>query len=436
MSDTVMAGFARGVITPKLGGPMAGYAARSGGAVGLHDDLYAHVAVLKCRSSCIVIVNLDLLEVSSALVEELKNSVQERVAVPNEAILVCATHTHSGPDTCTDNETSSEVVKHIVEVCKDALGKAVMSMQAVKVRSGSTFVGGIAKDRGSLQDSPDQSVNYVGFFAGSELVGCFVNFALHPTILGAENMLISADYPGYIREYIAQHHDNCQTVFLNGATGNINIGYSADASALGELIDFRTFVKAKQVGYRIAEVLLTGLSKEQPGIMNTLVAYSEDILLPLKKLPSVALLEQQIGRYTQMLREICEKTQQAREISIKKIYLECMLKAVHRFGITDQRELTIPLQVLVIGSVVLVAIPGELFVESGLAIKQGWEDKMVMVVCYANGSFGYMPSSDAYEKGGYEAETAIFDKTVGDVLVHSVREMIRKAESAKGDCIT
>ena len=49
-----------------------------------------------------------------------------------------------------------------------------------------------------------------------------------------------------------------------------------------------------------------------------------------------------------------------------------------------------------------------------------------MVVGYANGSFGYFPTEEAFLDGGYEAETSVFQPVVGSVLVDQARRLIER----------
>ena len=48
-----------------------------------------------------------------------------------------------------------------------------------------------------------------------------------------------------------------------------------------------------------------------------------------------------------------------------------------------------------------VALPGEAFVETGLALKEAGAS---FVVGYANGWVGYLPIRRAYGQGGYEVD--------------------------------
>ena len=57
-----------------------------------------------------------------------------------------------------------------------------------------------------------------------------------------------------------------------------------------------------------------------------------------------------------------------------------------------------------VGPIRWVSIPGEGFVETGLALKTAGAS---FVVGYANGWVGYLPVPIAYDQGGYEADPAV-----------------------------
>jgi hypothetical protein len=60
------------------------------------------------------------------------------------------------------------------------------------------------------------------------------------------------------------------------------------------------------------------------------------------------------------------------------------------------------LQVIRIGDLALVALPGEIFVEIGLAIKNRSPFPVTAVVGLANDHIGYVPTRRAFGEGGYE----------------------------------
>ena len=91
-------GSARMNITPYIGCPMAGYMARSGPSVGVHDDLWAKIMVIeKWGDEPIAIISADLVGIPSDIVRQIKKIASEELAIPASRVLIGATHTHSGP---------------------------------------------------------------------------------------------------------------------------------------------------------------------------------------------------------------------------------------------------------------------------------------------------------------------------------------------------
>ena len=92
-------------------------------------------------------------------------------------------------------------------------------------------------------------------------------------------------------------------------------------------------------------------------------------------------------------------------------------------------------QLLLLGrDIALFAVPGELFVEVGLKIKQAMELPGSFVVAYANGYTGYLPSRRAEEWGwcahddSYKATPypSNFSGGIEEVLVDAARELVSR----------
>src|SRR5262249_1611592 len=93
----ISAGVARVEITPPVGHPMGGYAARQGPSTGVHDPLYATVLLLKSGGLTVAIVSCDLRSFPS---ERIVNTARERKLADH--VLIAVTHNHSGPMTWED----------------------------------------------------------------------------------------------------------------------------------------------------------------------------------------------------------------------------------------------------------------------------------------------------------------------------------------------
>jgi len=65
-----------------------------------------------------------------------------------------------------------------------------------------------------------------------------------------------------------------------------------------------------------------------------------------------------------------------------------------------------PVCALACGGFAMVGLPGEVFVELGMQIRSRSPFPVTLVVGYANGDIGYVPTRSAYPEGGYEVEHA------------------------------
>jgi hypothetical protein len=73
---------------------------------------------------------------------------------------------------------------------------------------------------------------------------------------------------------------------------------------------------------------------------------------------------------------------------------------------TGRQGITVEVSVLRAGSVAVVGIAGEPFVETGLAIKRASPAPHTIIAGYTNGCGGYLPPRAAYPEGGYEVDEA------------------------------
>jgi len=87
----------------------------------------------------------------------------------------------------------------------------------------------------------------------------------------------------------------------------------------------------------------------------------------------------------------------------------------------------VPLQVLKIGSVAICALPGEPFVEIGLALKDSTLFQAIFPVALANGYFGYIPMEECFEHGGYEVRASkhnCLSCNAAECILSSFRSML------------
>src|SRR3954454_12948198 len=93
------AGVAAAVITPAEPMWLAGWAVRTEPARGTLTELFAKaLAVEDGYGSRLVLLTVDLIAVSRDIAVAVAAQVRERWGLPRERLLICASHTHSGPE--------------------------------------------------------------------------------------------------------------------------------------------------------------------------------------------------------------------------------------------------------------------------------------------------------------------------------------------------
>ncbi len=131
MTEKILrAGVAREIISPPRGIFLIGYGDRSKGNHGVHDDLTATALVFDNGQKSLAIIACDLLCLNEYIVDRI------RAGCPGVEVMICCSHTHSGPIGYADERSPrldrtyiDELVRHICKAVMDARG----GLQPVKL---------------------------------------------------------------------------------------------------------------------------------------------------------------------------------------------------------------------------------------------------------------------------------------------------------------
>ena len=122
------AGFSKVCISPPIGAPLAGFAAREGVCEGIHDDLFARAVVLANDEEAVALVSVDVLALSSGFVDQVRKEIEQRTGVRRDAVMIAATHTHAGPVTVkTFFNPEDSLDADYMESMAAAIGKSLAS---------------------------------------------------------------------------------------------------------------------------------------------------------------------------------------------------------------------------------------------------------------------------------------------------------------------
>ncbi len=423
-------------ITPALGTDpatriyLSGYVARVGHALGVHDPLHARALALSDGTQQAILVVCDLLGIEVGFSADVSRDIRREIATltgtPTNAVMLACTHTHSGPATIELHECG-KVSPDYLELLRSQLISvaelAATSMQAVRLDVGSAALPeGAYNRRGDGQDiDTEVSVAWMRDMNG-ETVALLINYGCHPVVMDADNRRISADYPGAaVRALEATFGGTA--FFLTGAGGNVDPvrrGSFEDVEWLGQAL-------ADVVGQTLTNI--EGQSSRSVGAETpaTVTSASEVLTLPLQPVLSIAQLAHMRELHLDNLAAIAtsEETVEARIQRAMLAWADETL-AQARSGATPS-GIAAPVQVIRVGSLAFVGVPGELFSGLGRQIKGAFPGYQTFIVGYANGDVGYIPDRAAYGEGGYEVADAYKYYGYSGALAPEAGEMIVRA---------
>jgi len=426
-------GMCRVNINPYIGCALGGFGARKEGAQGIHDDIEAKIIFIEGTES-VVIVSLDLLGISADITDKIRSMVTEIIKVPKNNIMISGTHTHAAPDLIFwDKDRVSKAYKQsLVENIVGGITSAWRFREPSRIGFSQGRLEGVGINQRHHDGKPiDPSVPVIRVDdQNGNLKGILINHTCHPTVLGPDNLFVTAGYPGYTTRLIERiKGENVIAMFTNGASADINVGHSPDLSAMGQPIPGRTFKRAEKFGNMLAGEVLKTLEGIETTEEVPVAAKARIASLPLKELPSFKQIENDLKEKECFLKDLIKSGASDKEIAkaeLQKLYAHAMLKLKEERQENLQNEyMDVELQVIRIGECALLACSGEVFVEIGLKIKEKSPFKQTVFIGYANGYVGYITTSEAIIKeGGYEVENTHFTSEAEKLIENAAAELL------------
>ena len=98
----------------------------------------------------------------------------------------------------------------------------------------------------------------------------------------------------------------------------------------------------------------------------------------------------------------------------------------------DKNYLTTEIQILKIGNIYILGLPGEILVEVGLEIKKKAGLNNLFIISLSNDAIGYVCHSEAYNEGGYEpASGTTLAKGAGEIMIKESLKIINQIKQIK-----
>jgi hypothetical protein len=372
---------------------MAGFASRKGLSQGVVRPLHVRALLLEQRRpdgrrSRAAIVSADLLNWGVEQVPGIRAEIERRFGVPQAAVALAATHSHSGPQTSRWAAPSVGVADRaylglLERRLTRALEQAEDRLEPVVVRRarGRHDLG--VNRRRELDGRPrdpdpegprDPIMTAVELASrGGESKAVLLHTTCHPVINAG--MWLTDEYPGAATCAVEQGRGTV-ALFLQGCCGDIN----------PRGVDRAGPEEAERAGAALGRIVLDALdghAEELPPC--ELAARGLQVSLPFRSLPDRRALGQAaasagvLGEWGRAFTEHPDRLAAASLIELQRLRIAAGLE--------------------------LLTMNAEVSVEYGLWIRQRWAG-VALPVAYSNGMVGYTPTSKQLEAGGYESDAS------------------------------
>ena len=416
-------------ITPPPGAAMAGYF-HNRGAEGVHDDLYAKALVLQKDGVRTALVICDLIEVPRIVTDQVRAMVARDKTVPAGNVMISATHAHTGPvlaDSADAYNLTGQMRSIAVEYSRslpariaDTIRLATQNMRAARVSAAAGEEPSLSFNRrffmkdGTVGWNPgkqnpgilrptgptDPQVPVVYFESSDgKPIATYVNFTMHLDTVGG--LEYSADYPYTLAKLLAAvKGPEMLSFFSIGAAGNVNhIDVSDPNPQSGHY-------EAARIGTVLAAEVLKTLRQTRSMPADRLQCKSEVVKMPLAPLTSGDV------EWAKGITAKFGKPDAAPFMD--QVRADKIMAVSARNGQPVDAEV----QVIALGNqIAWVGLPGEVFVELGLAIKRASPFPLTIVAELSNDDPGYVPNREAYPQGAYEPVSARVAPGSGEMLV-------------------
>ena len=419
---------------------------------GVTDPVHARALVLEQAGRKFCVLSLDVLAVDLPWANEIRRRIHQRFGIPREAVLVHATQNHAAPDIghdfCQDScqwipaehlwlrggdpRYNEPAVTGILAAVEQALHR----LTPVRVAAGRAIDGRVGFNRryvmrdGTTRCQPglcnpdvlhvegptDPELGVVTFTGGDgRVVAALLHYTSHPCN-GYWGTQVLPDWPGaWCQEMETHFGPGCTPLVLNGCCGNIiTFNYlNPDQAPDTEIGDYRT------MGRQLAQSAKRALEKMTPVDPSAFAWVSQALPIPWREIPAHVLAESR-----RMLQE--------HPLPVWTDATHVSHDWLHAVGILDHRERQVAqpqcpyeIQALRLGTFAVVAVGGEPFAETQLAIKKDSPFPFVHLAHMSNGGIGYVPTKKALIGGGYETMSGF-----GSPLAAEAAEMIEQTAVA------
>ena len=288
--DTFTDGNGNGVFDPVW---IAGFS-NSKPANGVHDDVWARTMIIDDGKTRLALVVLDAIGFMHDDVVDVRKMLPAKNGI--SYTIISSTHTHEGPDllglwgeTPFQSGINKEYMKFVKTQIIKSIETAVKNLKPATLEVSEDLYGALPllKDtrKPEVFDSGLRLIKAVEKENG-KVLGTLVAWADHPETLWSKNLLVSSDFPHYVREGVEKGVFNGDTlmkkgtggicVYVNGAVGGLMTTHpslTVKDPFTGAEFSEPTYEKTEAQGKSLALLVLNAMEKPNEIIESAGISY-------------------------------------------------------------------------------------------------------------------------------------------------------------------
>lgn len=397
-------------ITPPVGYILEGHTARNKPSIKIHDQLYLKCLSIFDGNKRVFIITSDLIGFPPDFVISLKEEIYNKFKIPSSYVLLTASHTHTGPLISNAYYYSEKPLPDYISLLKKKIiGGIIHCLNdeeegIIKFGKGNVNIG-IVNRRKKTPQGIKMEPNFYGPIDDEVSVikierkdrtpkVILFNYSCHPTTLSTDIYEISGDYPKVAQREIERFYPLSIAMFTNGACGDVRPaiikdgkfkgGNFEDIERMGKILSGEV-IKVCERAEKIDRIELDGISK-------FLKFRFEKKLIPDD--------EKELSNLIKIYKE--------KYFNVPEEWVKFMKDELKK-GRKLKNYVKGEIQVIKIGDIFLLGLPGEVMVEIGLKIKKRLKNRKLIICGYSNGLIGYIPTTDALKEGGYEISSFLYE---------------------------
>ena len=420
----LMAGFGRVDISPTAPIGMGGYGdkdTRLSGAI--LDNIYATCVALKLGEDTFLVFTVDVIAAGDTVANTLRGSVSEATGVPQEHILVGATHTHSAPEW--NGGTSSGCVA-AAKIAMEDMAPASLEMASAELdnmnfvrhylmNDGTYYGSNFGSDESGFKAHAlevDNQISLLKLERGDKKGILMINWQAHPAAAArqVDYTGVSADFVGYTRKKI-ELETGLQVAYYTGASGNVNPRSLIETENTNNNTNFQSY--GATLGEKVIALLPTLTPVEVNG---TSAAYSHFPVEVDHSWDHMAVQASEVvGAWKNQSLEAGHEL--AREYGLSSAYHANSI--LNRSALKGQQYRD--LYAFRLGPIGFINNTYETFCDHGAYVKEQSPFDMTFVI---TGCSGYIANEASYGYRSYESDTCPYVIGTGEALAEEMARLL------------